>query len=42
VGDNVGNADSPPVELVDQSNVDLLIKEQHDDESLKRYWQLAL
>jgi len=41
VGDNVGNADSPPVELVDQSNLDLLIKEQHDDESLKPYWQLA-
>ena len=40
-GDGVDNVDCPPIELVDQSNRYLLIKEQQEDDSLKPDWQLA-
>jgi len=37
----VENVDVPPIEIVDPSNLDLLIKEQHDDKSLAPFWQMA-
>ena len=37
----VENVDVPPIKIVDPSNRDLLIKEQHDDKSLTPFWQMA-
>ena len=37
----VENVHAPPIEIVDSSNLDLLIKEQHDDKSLAPFWQMA-
>ena len=35
----VKDTDVAPIEIVDPNNLDLLIKEQHDDQSLAQFWQ---
>ena len=37
----VENVDTPPIEIVHSSNLDMLIKKQHDDKSLTPFWQMA-